>query len=34
MYGYLAMQYSNCRIGDKQYMNVWAPYHEGRHIHE
>jgi hypothetical protein len=34
VYGYVAMQYSNCRIGDKQYMNVWAPYREGWHIHK
>ncbi|MET9893101.1 hypothetical protein ABZZ47_23375 [Streptomyces sp. NPDC006465] len=31
--GYAAMQYGNCRIGDKQYMNIWAPYREGWRVH-
>ncbi|MFC5660194.1 hypothetical protein [Streptomyces nogalater] len=33
VYGYVATQYSNCKIGDKQYMNVWAPYREGWRIY-
>lgn len=33
VHGYVATQYSNCQIGDKQYMNVWAPYREGWRIH-
>ena len=33
VYGYVAMQHSNCRIGARQYMNVWAPYREGWRIH-
>jgi hypothetical protein len=28
-YGYTATRYSNCQVGNKQYMNVWAPRGEG-----
>ncbi|MEU0008332.1 hypothetical protein ABZ079_29785 [Streptomyces sp. NPDC006314] len=33
VYGYVALQHSNCRIGDKQYMDVWPPYREGWAVH-
>ncbi|WP_369170499.1 hypothetical protein AB5J49_22995 [Streptomyces sp. R28] len=33
VYGYVATQYSNCKISDKQYMSVWAPYREGWRIY-
>jgi len=29
VYGYTATRYSNCQVGNKQYMNVWAPRGEG-----
>ncbi|MER5938635.1 hypothetical protein ABT121_15075 [Streptomyces sp. NPDC001928] len=32
VYGYVALQHSNCSIGAKQYMEVWAPYREGWRI--
>ncbi|MFD9461489.1 hypothetical protein [Streptomyces sp. NPDC060027] len=29
VYGYTATRYSNCQVGNKTYMNVWAPRGEG-----
>ncbi|MFF3689444.1 hypothetical protein [Streptomyces sp. NPDC002187] len=29
VYGYLGYRYSNCQVGQKQYMDAWAPYREG-----
>ncbi|MFJ9180200.1 hypothetical protein [Streptomyces sp. NPDC102360] len=29
VYGYTATAYSNCTVGNKRYMTVWAPYKEG-----
>ncbi|MEV5530828.1 hypothetical protein [Streptomyces prunicolor] len=29
VYGYTGTRYSNCQVGNKQYMNVWAPRGEG-----
>ncbi|MFF3312974.1 hypothetical protein [Streptomyces sp. NPDC002952] len=29
VYGYTGYMYSNCDVGQKNYMTVWAPYREG-----
>ncbi|KUJ70284.1 hypothetical protein ACZ90_05180 [Streptomyces albus subsp. albus] len=29
VYGYRAYMYSNCELGQKQSMKIWAPYREG-----